>query len=98
MIPKIVFRRRAKNELEDAIEWYDEQRQGLGDEFLRCVEEAISKASQSPLSYAVAFQDVRRIAVRRFPYSVDYRPEEERLVVLAVHHHNRDDSELSRRK
>lgn len=42
---RIVFRRAAKSEFEDAAAWYDERRSGLGEEFVVEIEEAIASTS-----------------------------------------------------
>ena len=44
----IVFRRAAKVEFEKAAVWYDEQRTGLGEEFIVEIEQAIANAAAGP--------------------------------------------------
>ncbi len=39
---------RAKNDLEIAFEWYEQQRRGLGFEFLDCVEAVIETIQHMP--------------------------------------------------
>jgi hypothetical protein len=46
---RVVFRRAAKIEFEEAVAWYDEQRSGLGEEFIREVEFAVTAAAAAPL-------------------------------------------------
>jgi len=90
MTPRIVFRRAAKSEFEDAAVWYDEQRVGLGEEFIIEIEQAIVNAATAPQRYPVVFGDVRRTVARRFPYSVYFRIRSDVLVVLAVFHGRRN--------
>jgi plasmid stabilization system protein ParE len=80
----------AKEEFDDAVTWYDRQRSGLGLELLQCVNEALDRISNFPEMHQVVFLDVRRGKVRRFPYSVFYYVESDRIVVLAVFHSKRD--------
>ncbi len=42
------------------------------------------------LQFAVVREDVRRVVANRFPYSVYFRAEKHRIVVLAVFHGNRN--------
>jgi hypothetical protein len=42
MTLRVVFRRAAKDEFERAAVWYDEQRSGLGEEFIHEIEQAVS--------------------------------------------------------
>ena len=51
MTLSIVFRGAAKVEFEKAAAWYDEQRRGLGEEFILEIEQAIASAAAGPLRY-----------------------------------------------
>lgn len=90
MKPRIVFRRAAKSEFEDAAVWYDEQRRGLGEEFLHEIEQSLASAASTPLQYPIVFGDVRRTVARRFPYAVYFRIRADLLIVLAVFHGRRN--------
>ena len=90
MTPRIVFRRAARSEFEDAAVWYEEQRVGLGEEFIIEIEQALANAAAAPQRYPVVFGDVRRTVARRFPYSVYFRVRSDVLVVLAVFHGRRN--------
>lgn len=90
MTLRIVFRRAARSEFEDAAVRYDEQRYGLGEEFIAEIEQAITSAAAAPQRYPVVFGDIRRTVARRFPYSVYFRIRSDALVVLAVFHGRRN--------
>lgn len=90
MIYRVVFRRPAQEEFEDAVAWYDEQRRGLGEEFLKEVTEAIERAAEHPLRYPLVLEGVRRAVLRRFPYAIYFRQRNDLLVVLAVFHGRRN--------
>lgn len=94
---RIVFRRAAKNEFEDAAAWYDEQRSGLGEEFVAEIEQAVTSAAAAPQRYPVVFGDIRRTVARRFPFSVYFRVRADELVVLAVFHGRRNPTIWQRR-
>lgn len=85
----VVSRPQVEEELMDAAAWYDARREGLGDDFLICVEAAIARVSRDPESCALVHGEVRRVLVRRFPYCVYYKVEAEVLLVLAVGHERR---------
>jgi toxin ParE1/3/4 len=87
---RVVFRRAAKIEFEDAAVWYEERRRGLGEEFVHEIEQAIEMAATAPLRYPIVFNDVRRTVARRFPYSIYFRLRSDSLVVLAVFHGRRN--------
>lgn len=93
----IIFRSQAKKEIETAYQWYEERRNGLGEDFLLCVEEVIEKISRSPHLYPTVYKNICRALVRRFPYSIFYIKHEDRIIILAVFHEKRDPKEWQKR-
>lgn len=88
----ISFHRAANNEFIEASTWYEEKRVGLGAEFIAEVERCLTLIADYPTRYAVVYKEVRRIAVNKFPYSLYFRVEAKRIVVLAVFHSRRNPS------
>ena len=86
----IAFHRAASAEFIEASTWYEGKRLGLGLEFIAEVDRCVSLASKNPLQLAVVREDIRRVVANRFPYSVYFRAEPHRIVVLAVFHGNRN--------
>lgn len=87
---RVVVRVAARHDVEEAATWYEEQCQGLGEEFLREIDETVRRASTHPDRYPLVLADVRKAVARRFPYSVFFRVRNECLVILAVFHGRRD--------
>ncbi|MBW4468519.1 MAG: type II toxin-antitoxin system RelE/ParE family toxin [Pegethrix bostrychoides GSE-TBD4-15B] len=85
----IVFRLEAQTEFDEAIDWYEQQAE-LGLEFLDYVADTLAQIQAMPKSYETVFEDVRRAVVQRFPYSVFYQVETQKIVVLAVFHSKRN--------
>lgn len=83
-----------------AAAWYDDQRLGLGDDFLVEFENAILLLAENALIYSVRFSDVRCIRLRRFTdYGVYYLVKNDNEVwVIAVHHGRRHPRWLRRRR
>ena len=92
MTPRVVFRPEARRELLEARRWYEERIAGLGAEFARAVEAAMDAIREHPQSFRQVQGEHRRCLVRRFPYSIVYRPTSTEIVVIAVHHHRRPPS------
>lgn len=86
----VTFHRAASAEFIEASEWYEAKRVGLALELIAEIDRCVSLASKYPLQFAVVREDVRRIVANRFPYSVYFREEKHRIVVLAVFHGSRD--------
>ncbi|MBM3359036.1 MAG: type II toxin-antitoxin system RelE/ParE family toxin [Betaproteobacteria bacterium] len=97
MTLRVVFRRAAKSEFEDTAAWYAERAAGLGEEFIREIEQAIASAAAAPQRYPVVFGDIRRTVTRRFPFAIYFRVRSDALVVLAVFHGRRNPTIWQRR-
>jgi plasmid stabilization system protein ParE len=81
-----VFRPAAAADLEEASRWYEQQKPGLGFQFLDATEAAVKRLLALPRAHPVIYKDRRRALVERFPYSLIYRLMDEQVVVLAVVH------------
>ena len=64
----MIIRPEAESDIEDAYQWYESQRKGLGENFLLCIEEALSRASRTPSIYSPVYKEVRRVLIHRFPF------------------------------
>jgi len=80
----------AKTELDDAVEYYNQQRSRLGYEFLWEVFFAIDRIQQFPQAWQVFYEDARRCLVRRFPYGIIYVQENDLILILAIAHLHRE--------
>lgn len=84
----------AAAELDNAATWYDEQRAGLGVEFMDAVDEALDTLAEWPHSGASVEDvppdlEVRRAPLARFPHHVAYIVLGDRVRILAVAHDRR---------
>jgi plasmid stabilization system protein ParE len=86
----VTFHRAASAEFIESSAWYETRRVGLALEFMAEIDRCVSLASEHPLQFAVVREDIRRVVAHRFPYSVYFRAEGHRIVVLAVFHGSRD--------
>ncbi len=86
----VVFRRRFQNDLGAGFDWYEEQRPGLGEQFLSAVRSTLESIELYPELFISVHGDVRRAIVSRFPFAIFYLVEPRRVVVLRVLHTARD--------
>ncbi|MAS10337.1 type II toxin-antitoxin system RelE/ParE family toxin [Endozoicomonas sp. G2_2] len=75
----------AEADLEEAFSWYEEQRPGLGSEFLDEVSAAFNRICAYPRACPSVEANIRRGFTHRFPYSV-YFELEASIYVFAVLH------------
>jgi plasmid stabilization system protein ParE len=86
----VVYRRQVGRDLTGAYGWYEEQRPGLGEEFLTAVDATFDAIEQIPEMFRRVHGEVRRANVSRFPYAIFYRIDTKSVVVLTILHTARD--------
>ena len=84
----------AEEETREAAAWYEEQRSGLGVEFLAAVDDAVHRIRRTPESYTrletlPEEESVRRFVLSRFPYAIIYELTDDEINILAVAHTRR---------
>ena len=83
------FHPAAEQELNDAVDYYNGCRNGLGLQFAKEIYAAIRNILMFPRAWIPLSQNTRRYLVNRFPYGVIYQIEDEQIVIIAVMHLNR---------
>ncbi len=63
----VVYRRKVGRDLAAGFWYYEEQREGLGDNFLSAVDSAFDAIERYPQMFAQVHGEVRRALVSRFP-------------------------------
>jgi plasmid stabilization system protein ParE len=81
-----LFRPAATADVESALGWYENQRRGLGREFLASVSATVRRMEEAPLSFPAVRRDIRRAVLARFPYALYFRLIGESVVVIACLH------------
>jgi len=85
----IRFLEPARNELDDAVDWYEMEQSGLGQRFLAEIRSALKRITVFPDSCTVISPGLRRCLTRKFPYMLVYGIEERTVVIVAVAHMHR---------
>jgi len=83
----------ATADLQDAYDWYEEQSVGLGDRFIKEVDNHLDLISENPYLFAIQFSGKYRFALLdHFPFRIVYSFDENQKIVFvtAVFHTSRD--------
>lgn len=88
----IRLRRVAQAEYDDAADWYESHRRGLGLRFVAAVRQVLDALAAQPDRYPEIGPGVREAAVSGWPYCVYYQVPSDHVMVLAVFHTSRDPS------
>ena len=87
---QVTIRDAARADLREARVWYENRREGLGDEFLLAVADAMLALEEAPQRYPIYYRDFRRVLTDRFPYKIFYRIEGQAVIIYRVMHGARD--------
>jgi plasmid stabilization system protein ParE len=87
---RVIVRPRAWRELAEAIDWYDGQRPGLGDAFLRSFQAAAAAIADNPAQYQMFGKSTRRAGLPGFPHGLIYEVSDTEIVILACFHPSRN--------
>jgi plasmid stabilization system protein ParE len=94
---KIEFLPQVYDDIKVAYDWYEEQRVGLGEDFLLTLEASYAQLSRIPKAYEVLYRSIRRKLIRRFPYGIFFIIENKKIIVIAIMHTKRKSSEWTQR-
>jgi plasmid stabilization system protein ParE len=86
MIYKIKIEPEALADIQDIINWYNQQKSGLGEKFHKTIIFQIDSLKKTAHIYSIRYKQIRCLLVNKFPYMIHfYINEEVRIVeVLAV--------------
>jgi plasmid stabilization system protein ParE len=87
---KFSFHPEAEAEFQEAIDYYELHRLGLGRDFAVEIYAAIERILGFPQAWPGLEGDVRRCSTRRFPYGVLYAEHGGEILVVAIMHLHRD--------
>jgi plasmid stabilization system protein ParE len=84
----------AEEETQQAAQWYEDRRRGLGLEFLAAVDAAVQRIRDDPLQFSTLETlpdeaNVRRFLLKRFPYAIIFEVISGEIRILAVAHGRR---------
>jgi len=72
-VERVWFLDQAVHDLESARAWYERQREGLGNEYLGAVDDALERVTAFSRAHPFSHRGTRRILLHRFPYALYYR-------------------------
>jgi toxin ParE2 len=86
---KVTYLDAAEAEFKETIQYYNNQRKGLGFEFSDEVKQAIERIKNYPHAWTPLSKRIRRCLIHRFPYGIIYEARTEQIIIVAIQHHRR---------
>ena len=87
---RIIFSVLSKQELEDAVHYYELEYIGLGQRFKKEVKSALIRISKYPRAWSIERDEVRKCLLHKFPYKLLYSIESDHIFIIAVAHQHRN--------
>lgn len=100
MTYSIRFRPIIEVEVEEAFDWYENQLDHLGDQFLAAIDDVFGEILANPYKFQIRYNKTRIAVINRFPYLVLFTVDESSkdIVVLGVLHQRRNPLHYKLRK
>ncbi|HEX7243722.1 MAG TPA: type II toxin-antitoxin system RelE/ParE family toxin [Longimicrobiaceae bacterium] len=80
----------ARDDIRSAVRWYEDQKAGLGRDFLLDVEASFAAIRDQPLRFPSVHPRFRRALLHRFPYGLAFAVADDMVEVFACFHVRRD--------
>jgi toxin ParE1/3/4 len=87
----ILLDERASQDIQEAIDYYEDQQPGLGEKFENALNKQIQVLEKNPF-FQLRYDNVHCLPVKKYPYMIHFTIDEERFLVIvrAVFHTSRD--------
>jgi toxin ParE1/3/4 len=95
---KIILKPFAELDTTEAANWYNDKREGLGNEFLLAIDAKINAIKRDPNHFQVVYKDIQRALTERFPYGIFFIVEGDTIFILAITHTRRNPIIWKKRK
>jgi hypothetical protein len=84
----------AELDLHSSFEFYELQKDGLGQEFMTQVDLTIQCIKLNPFQFSQEKQNIRKALVERFPFAVYYFLNDDLINIFAIFHFSRNPKKL----
>lgn len=91
MAYNVVIEENALNDIQQAIDYYDEQLIGLGEKFENAIHKNIIKLAKNPF-FEMRYDNIRCFPIKKFPFMIHFEVQENKnnIRILAVFHTSRN--------
>ncbi len=85
MASKLIIDPEAQNEIDKAIEWYESQQKGLGEDFLYYLGSYFNTLKNDNALFSIKREPVfRELPLKKFPYVIIYEKLNAKIIVYSV--------------
>jgi toxin ParE1/3/4 len=96
-MPRVLFTDAAQADLADTLSWYEAHAPEIVSRFREALRAVMARIERNPQQFTPSPHGTRKALLRRFPYLVIFREQDEAAYVVAVFHTSRDPQIWERR-
>ena len=97
MAYKIEFHPEAETELDEAMSWYESQKEGLSQDFFDDYNAVENRLKEMPEQFQIVEGQVRRANLSKFPFSIFFVIKRISVFIFAIFHQKRNPKEWADR-
>ncbi|MDB5281173.1 MAG: hypothetical protein JWO06_248 [Bacteroidota bacterium] len=86
MIYGLMINEEAYEDLQRAYDYYEDERTGLGEEFLEKIEDRLDYLKKYPLHFNKVEDDFRQTLIDKFPFVIVYEIQRREIIVYSFFH------------
>ena len=87
---KIKISPQAEKELDESVEYYDAQKEGLGTEFAKEVNETFKRIKENPKQFPKEYKSMQKGRIARFSFNIFFVVKDVVGYILGIFHSSRD--------
>lgn len=80
----------AEKDLQESIEFYNKQKEGLGDDFADVIDYTIERIKENPNQFSAEYKEIKKAQIKRFPFNIFFVVEDSTCYILGVFHTSRN--------
>ena len=81
---RLIVKPPAEVDIIEAAQWYESKKIGLGEQFIKAVDDKLLLIEDNPNLYQVRYKSTRLALIKRFPFAIHYTIEQKTVYILAV--------------
>ena len=82
----LIISQKAEGHIQSAYHWYEQQKNGLGNNFLDAIDIALLSIQSNPMFYSFRRKNIRGCITKRFPYIILFYIKQNNIRVVSVFH------------
>ena len=94
---KVIISPKAEQDLKNSRNYYNEQKENLGNEFVADVKTTVKRIEENPLQFPKYKKEIRKANTNRFPFAILFFVKDTLVNIFAIFNFSRNPQNISKR-